>query len=194
MLAGEEDIDRNRNGYKIGLYFSLVVLLLIVAWSILSELRWILFEASGWRPDYDYWVLVLVGVMAAFGFVAFTLGQYSKKLSKECAMLGGNIHLEERHLVFVWSLIIGTVLGMGFWDIVTIVHLAMDLGFFAIWNIPVTVYDFGVWQLIIPVWGLVIIGIVKMGAVIVFMAIALKNINRGTICDLARFDSKAILG
>jgi len=94
----------------------------------------------------------------------------------------------------LWAIIIGMVLGMGFWDIVTEIHLAIEYGILNIWFIDVVVFDFGFWQMIIPVWGLVIIGVLKMGAVIILYALSIKNISRGTVCELAGFKKDAILG
>jgi hypothetical protein len=186
MYASESDISDGRRGYKVGLYFTLSIVMIILIWSMVSELRWILFESgSGSRSDYDTCVLLVIGVTIAAAFSFFTLGQYGQKLSRECKLAGGTVNIEERVIVFFWAAFIGTILGMGFWDIVTMIHLAMIYGILSIWSIPVTVFDFGFWQMIIPVWGLVIIGIAKMGSVLILYALSVKNINRGTICDLA---------
>lgn len=194
MMASENDINNGRRGYKIGLYFSLSILFLIIIWSIISEIRWNLFSTPyGSLSYFDSWMIIgVIGSIIAFAFAFFTLGQYNTKLSRECKVMGGAFHAEERQIVAWWAIIIGSVLGMGCWDIVTMIHLALDYGILNIWNILVTVFDFGFWQMIFPVWALVVIGILKMGSVLFLYALAIKNIGRGTVCELAEFKKEAI--
>jgi hypothetical protein len=135
--------------------------------------------------------VIVTVLLTALSF--FTLGQVASGMVKECDVLGGAIHMEERQIVFWWAVIIGMVLGMGFWDIITEINLAFQYGIINIWLIPVTVFDFGVFQMVIPVWELMIIGVAKMGAVIVLYIVAARNIHRGTVCELAGLDKGAIL-
>lgn len=194
LLAGAGDIKENRKNYKVGMYFSLVILLVVFVWIFLSQGRWMIFDSGiGSKASFDIWILTGIVTMMAAGMAFFLLGQMSKGFSRECDLLGGNIHLEERQLIMIWAVIIGFILGMGFWDIVTMVHLAINFGILNIWAIPVTFFDFGIIQLILPVWGLVIIAIVKMSAVIYLYALAIKNMRRGTVCELASLDPKAII-
>jgi len=195
LLASGNDIENTRKNYKVGMYFSLAIILIIAIWTFASEARWLVFDSGvGTRANFDIWIVVGVIVTSMGTAVTFTvLGQMAKGLTRECDVLGGIIHLEERQLMMIWAIVIGSVLGMGFWDIVTIVHLAIDYGILNIWLIDVTVFDFGIWQMVIPVWGLTIIGVTKMTIVVVLYILAMKNMRRGTICELANFDSKAIL-
>lgn len=193
-MAGEQDIKGNRRNYKVGMYLTLSIIMIIVVWSIISESRWLLFEAGGDRSTFD--LCMLFGVIASVVIAMasfFTLGQTVESYSKECSVLGGTFHIEERQIVLIWAIVIGSVLGMGFWDIVTMVNLSFVYGFLNIWTIDVVVYDFGFWQMVFPVWALVIIGVLKMGAVIILYVLAMKNIKRGTICSLAAMDKNAIL-
>jgi hypothetical protein len=196
MMASEEDIKSNRKGYKVGMYFTIPIIILIIIWSLISEIRWVLFSTPfGSLAYFDTWMLFgVIGMVVALGWSFFTFGQYSSKMVKECSLLGGALHLEERQIIMLWAIIIGMILGMGFWDIVTEIHLAIEYGILNIWFIDVIVFDFGFWQMIIPVWGLVIIGVLKMGAVIILYALSIKNISRGTVCELAGFKKDAILG
>jgi len=168
--------------------------LIVALWAIISEVRWLMFDSGvGERFMFDMWMLggvIFIALMIGLAF--FTLGQFSSNWTKECAMLGGAIHLEERQIIAIWAAMIGFVLGMGFWDIVTEIHLALVYGIWNIWNIEVIVFDFWFWQMILPVWGLVIIGVIKMGAVIMLWILAIKNMRRGTICELASFNKSAI--
>lgn len=193
IYAGERKIKSSRKGYKVGLYFTLVIILLIVLWSVISQARWMLFESgTGARYHFDIYMLFgVIFVAISLGIAFFTFGQFSKGLSYECNIAGGIFHMEERQVIMVWAIIIGFVLGMGFWDIVTMINLALEYGILNIWSIPVTVYDFGSWQMIIPVWGLVIIGVVKMGAVLILYFFAIKNIRTGTVCEMAEFKKGA---
>lgn len=194
-LAGEHDIKATRGNYKVGMYMLLSIIMLIVLWSIISEARWLLFN-GGTLAEFD--MSMLFGVIASVAITViafFTLGQSLQSYSKECDVLGGYFHIEERQAVMIWALIIGMVLGMGFWDIVTEINLAIIYGIQNIWLINVVVFDFGpLGQMIFPVCALVIIGIVKMGAVAWLYMLASKNIKRGTICSLASLDKDAILG
>ena len=194
LLAGERSVKGARPSYKVGMYFSLCVVLLVTIWTIASEIRWIMFDSGvGSRFYFDTWMVFGVIFMAvAAGFAFTTLGHFSSGWTKECAMLGGAIHLEERQVIAIWAAIIGMVLGMGFWDIVTEVHLSLVYGFMNIWNIEVIVLDFGFYQMIFPVWALVIIGVIKMGAVVILWVLAIKNMRRGTVCELAGLDKAAI--
>ncbi|HME55800.1 MAG TPA: hypothetical protein VKM55_26575 [Candidatus Lokiarchaeia archaeon] len=194
-MVNDENIVKKWTPSKITLYFSLSIVAIIAIWSMISEARWMLFESGvGTLASYDSWMLI--GVIVTIGFMIFsffTLGQVASNLTKECDLPGKTVHMQEGQIILWWAIIIGMVLGMGFWDIVTEINLAVQYGLLNIWNMMVTVFDFGFWQLNLPVWGLVIIGIIKMGLVIILYVLATKNIRRGTVCDLAELKKDAIL-
>lgn len=195
LLAGADDIKETRGNYKVGMYFTLSIILIVAIWAFASEARWLIFDSGiGTRASFDIWIVAGVIVTALGTMISFfVLGQMARGLSRECSVLGGTFHFEERQIIMIWAIVIGVVLGMGFWDIVTMINLAINYGILNIWLIDVTVFDFGFFQMIIPVWGLVIIGTIKMGAVMILYILAMKNMRRGTVCELANFDRNAIL-
>ena len=194
LLAGEKEIKAARPSYKVGMYFTLCIILLVALWAVISEVRWLMLDSGvGNRFMFDSWMVlgaVFIAVMTGLAFC--TLGFFSSGWTKECAMLGGMIHLEERQIVAVWAAIIGVILGMGFWDIVTEINLAVVYGIMNIWNINVIVFDFGIWQMVLPVWAVAAVGTFKMGSVTAVWILAVKNVRRGTICELAGLDKSAV--
>ncbi len=194
MLTSESEIKSSRKNYKSRMYFTLSIVLTVLVWGIFSEIRWLFVETtSGDRFQFDMWILfgvILIIVMISISYLR--LGQTTSNMKRECNVFGGSIHMEEQHVVFWLSIIIGFLWGMVFWDVVIGIHLIIDYGFFSIWTIDVIVYSFGFYDLVFTVWQLFIISTIKGLVALWMFLITVRNVKRGTMCEVAEFNKNAI--
>lgn len=167
----------------------LIGLEICLIWALASQFSYLYFvvgDASGIH------LFVLIGIIGLAGFLAITVGiagnRANDRWGKErCrVMLGTDARLFYKgELYVVYSVILGTLVATGVWDLVTVINALVDNNFdLSVFFDDYLVLDFILFQVVWQLWLHALIGGITAGIGLVIAVYIMWKIGNDTFCEL----------